>query len=582
MPTIRISLRYKIFCSVVGIFILFFAFLYPLVPIVVKRIIIRSIHERSGELIKKIQDEKDDEQLIQKLKDQKYLIFFRVSLITNERKLLYDSYTKRLLGPGFNKKKALNHPEVEQAFVEGFGFHEGYSTVLRQHFIYMAKSFDFQGKTYILRTAYPSKVVDALSADVKLGLILLSLFATTIFGSITWFLLHWLTRPIRHMIAAIRPYHEGKVEHLPKLVFPSLHRGDEASQLASTLNSLSKKVQHQIDKLIQERNEKRAILESLVEGVIAVDKQMRVTYANRISYKLLGVTSEPFSSRELTTAELSSRDLLLKCQQEQAAVTSVVHVDSPQRIFEMTAVPKGNDGGAVLVIEDKTVHYKLIEMRKDFIANASHELKTPITVIRGFAETLQNHPHLPSETYQAITQKMINSSKRMAMLIKDLLTLTDIEHSKEDGQMECDLPTLLQNCQSFLMEKHPDAQVTIDQPAEEVVTMGHHNLLELAFMNLLENAAKYSVGPAQIRVKLIKREQGVDISIADQGIGIPEGELENIFHRFYTVNKAHSRKLGGSGLGLSIVETIIKKHQGTISVASQLNKGSTFTIHLPG
>ena len=169
----------------------------------------------------------------------------------------------------------------------------------------------------------------------------------------------------------------------------------------------------------------------------------------------------------------------------------------------------------------------------------------------------------------------------MAALIKDLLTLADIENIPSSRLNDCDLYDLSERCRSMVLEIFPEAEITIDKRKNEVALVADIDLLELALMNLIENAAKYSNRPAHIDIILDETPDEVIVKISDQGIGIPLHDQEHIFDRFYTVDKAHSQKMGGSGLGLSIVKTIVEKHFGTITLQSEIGKGSTFTIILP-
>ena len=167
--------------------------------------------------------------------------------------------------------------------------------------------------------------------------------------------------------------------------------------------------------------------------------------------------------------------------------------------LDVVAAPKKDNAGAILVLQDKTAHYKIFEMRRDFIANASHELKTPITVIRGFAEALHDNPELPLQTQQEVTSKIVRNCNRMAALIKDLLTLADIENIPSSRLSNCNLADLSDRCRTMLFEVFPDAVVNIVELKKDVQIVADIDLLELAIMNLIENAAKYSNRPAQIK-----------------------------------------------------------------------------------
>ena len=220
-------------------------------------------------------------------------------------------------------------------------------------------------------------------------------------------------------------------------------------------------------------------------------------------------------------------------------------------------------------------------MGKNFIANVSHELRTPITVIRGFAEMLQNGALLSPQTTLEITDKIVHTCDRLDKLVKALLRLADIEPLSQDRFCACHLMSLMEHCKHLLLTAYPSVQFDIVGEKEDVFVLGDFDLLDIAVMNLLENAVKYSSSPAQIRASVRVENGLVHIGFQDRGIGVPGVDLPHIFDRFYTVDKGRSRKSGGAGLGLSIVKTIIEKHQGTVGVESELGKGSVFTIGLP-
>ncbi|MEK7339515.1 MAG: ATP-binding protein, partial [Verrucomicrobiota bacterium] len=237
--------------------------------------------------------------------------------------------------------------------------------------------------------------------------------------------------------------------------------------------------------------------------------------------------------------------------------------------------------GAIVVLQDKTSHYKVLEMGKDFVANASHELRTPITIITGFAETLQDLPDLPRDVVIEITEKIVRNCQRMDSLVKNLLTLADLENLPPSRFTECDVVAIVETCRQVVLSLYEKAKIHIEKSEESILVAADPDILELAIINLLDNAAKYSPPPAEILVQIAQLSEEVSITIQDKGIGIPVADLEHIFERFYTVDKAHSRRLGGAGLGLSIVKTIIENHHGVISVKSEMGVGTTFTILLP-
>jgi two-component system, OmpR family, phosphate regulon sensor histidine kinase PhoR len=580
-----LSFRQKIFISCVVVFLVFITMTFPLVTHIVRTIAAKSMEDRADELIAKIQSAPNNDALIRRLKDQKSLVFFRVSVISNDRKVLYDSHTKRLLGPRFSQEYIVDHPEVLEAFDHKIGYSEDYSELLDQKFSYLAKAFDFHGKTYVIRTAFPYKYFNDLTRHCEIGFLALTSAILLLFSIMTWLIINHFTRPIQQIINAVTPYQEGKQTTIPEIRL-STNPNDEFSKLAMTLNSLSVKIQKHIDNLTAERNEKEAILESLVEGVIAIDKDMTITYGNNMALKLLDAKPENLIGHHFTAAnQPQGYALLVACQKEKKALTdniTISRLPGSKIYLDIVAAPKGEDSGAILVMQDKSSHYKLLEMRKDFIANASHELKTPITIIRGFAETLHDNPDLSVDIRSDVTLKIVKNCQRMTTLIKDLLTLSDIENIPDSRLSECDLNDIIKVCCDNLINIFPDAQIHIHKdPAADLHLIADPSLIELALMNLIENAAKYSKHPAHIDISLEKDNDIMRITIADKGIGIPPADLEHIFERFYTVDKAHSQKMGGSGLGLSIVQTIIHKHFGQINVQSELGSGTTFIIELP-
>jgi signal transduction histidine kinase len=575
-----LKFKHKILIAFIAIFITVSAVTLPFAQTTVMQIAKKAMEDRAYELIARIREAPNNEELIETLKMQKPLIFFRVAVISDEKKVLYDSHVKRVLGDEFSQEYVIDHPEVEQAFKTGLGYHEEYSKILDQEFAYFAKSFNFHGKTYVLRTAFPLMYVTTLSRDFEFGFIGSLAVILLIYSLLTWFVIHYLTRPIRKIITAIKPYEAGEEKDLPIVKDETLERSDEFGALARTLNALSRKIQYQINTLTDERNEKAAVLESLNEGVIAVDKNMHVTYANAMAQFFLGVKKNIIGAPYTNAKETKSFALLEKCQKEQTVLNDAIELKRGRQKYFVDLVAAPKDDGAVLVLQDKSPHYKMVEMRKDFIANASHELKTPITIIRGFAETLHDNPDLPKEKTLSITQRIVRSCERMTTLIQDLLKLADLEKLPEARLIDCDLKEIIQKGIDAVALVYPEVIFKV-KGDKSYPLHADPSLLEHAITNLLDNGAKYSEPPKEISILLEQLEDKIQMTIKDRGIGIPEEDLPHIFERFYRVDKARSRKLGGSGLGLSIVQTIIEKHYGTIHVESKLGKGTSFVITLP-
>ncbi len=576
-----LSFRQKILLSYIVVFVLILILLVPFSTKLITRIVKKTLEDRTQHVIHNIQDSPNLKTIIRKLDEQQSFVFFRVTLLTKKGKILYDSHLDKLSSPAYRK-----HPDIESASVRDIGYHEDYSHLFNQRFAYVAKRFEFHDTTYILRTAFPFKQIRELTEDFKIAILTISVGMLLLFSFMTWIIINRLTRPIYQIIKAIKPFQEGKQDQITHINLGKQKATKDFEKLASTINSLSDRIQAQIETLTHERNEKEALLNSLIEGIIAVDMNMDVTFANDVALTIFDSTKDQLIEKPFTAdIEAKCYGLLNRCQGENKIVTDRLELkkqNDKRVIFDLVACPRKNHTGAILVLQDKSGHYKILEMGKAFIANASHELKTPITIIRGFSETLHDHPELSKNMVAEITNKIVLNCQRMETLVRNLLRLADIENLPHSKVQDCDLLVLLQGCRHILQSVHNHAEVSINEPTDKTIPFkADPDLLELAIMNLLENSVKYSKNNPKISITLEEDKEYMKIIISDNGIGVPSKDLPYIFQRFYTVDKAHARKLGGAGLGLSIVDTIIKKHSGKIIVTSKINEGSTFTIFLP-
>lgn len=578
-----LSFRQKIFLTYLIGFILFLLLLLPLSRKLVLYIVGEAMQSRANELISRIKDAPDNDALVSALRDQKDLLFFRVSIITNEKKILYDSHTRRILGSAFSQEYVVDHPEVNEAFLKGTGYTEEWSNLLGQNFAYLATAFDFHGKTYILRTAFPYYYIREIQEELEIGFLVTA--STVLLGSmiISWLILNHFTRPIQRIVHAVRPFQEGKSDTIPLIDVGNLNPKDEFSLLAGTLNDLNRQIQEKMDSLKSAGLEKEVLLESLTEGVIAVDAESKINFVNQSVLEFFGGEKERYIGQMLNNvAEKPAVELLEKSKQEKKALSAPLEYryKGKTHYFNLIAAPKMDGTGALLVVQDTTKEVGALEMRKEFIATASHELKTPITIIQGFAEMIHDNPELPEASRQELTAKIVRNCRRMETLVRDLLALADIERLPESRLSRLDLTVLATKATQETLEVYPDASIAISGDSS-IPYVGDSDLLEMAFLNLFNNAVKYSDSPAQVLVELENGEKEIVVKVIDKGIGIPAADIPHLFERFYRVDKAESRKRGGSGLGLSIVQNVVLKHGGTITVKSVLGSGSEFTLYLP-
>ena len=440
---------------------------------------------------------------------------------------------------------------------------------------------------FICERGMLSDEIGSVVSHFKITILVLGGGVLFLYSLSTWILFNRLSQPLQKISDHILSYTEGG-GLFSSIELNSIQKG-EFSKIASIFNAMIGKIKKQMDHLMLSRIETLEILESLSEGVIAVDNEGKTTFANESACKILGTTREGLLNEPLYQIDTLQKDLVSKCCE---AIEAVLQTTEPVRNMwndgrqgkthlELTAAPRPGQRGAILVLQDKSSDFKVLEMGKTFIANASHELKTPITIIRGFAETLKDHPELSPDTLHDILEKIVRTSHRLENLVKSLLTLADIENFSPDHLQATDLISIAENCKQFAMSAHQKSEIGFLSQLDHALVLGDPQLLDLAVMNLLENAIKYSPSPAKVTLSVQKTASEVKLIVLDQGIGIPPADLPHIFDRFYTVDKARSRKSGGAGLGLSIVKTIVEKHSGTVTVSSEPGCGSSFTISLP-
>jgi len=238
---------------------------------------------------------------------------------------------------------------------------------------------------------------------------------------------------------------------------------------------------------------------------------------------------------------------------------------------------------AILVLQDITAVQRIDKMRADFVANASHELKTPITAIRGFAETLIEDDTIDRAIQQRFMRKIHGQSIRLSALVSDLLALSRLESNDEAYNTQVDLQQVVQRVCANLQAVAQTQQVTLELQTKDgpMMLLGDDNALGQMATNLIDNAIKYTAAKGTVTVALTVTEGVAVLAVKDNGLGIDESDQERIFERFYRVDKARSQSLGGTGLGLAIVKHIVQSHKGLLQLNSKLNQGSTFTIKIP-
>ena len=428
-------------------------------------------------------------------------------------------------------------------------------------------------------------IFTALSGQVSalwLVILLLSVGATLLLVNV---MLKRITTPINQLInAALTLKNNAPIQPI------NANRYDFLHDVALTLNKAHNRSYKRSAKLDLAAQQLSTLLASMTEGIIAADNKHTVLHLNQAAITMLAINSQDFIGKPLWEVIRSKElnDLFNDTLNSGLARTVKVEYLSPNRCYlQLKSAPLKHEGeiiGAVIVLSDVSQMHRLDAIRKDFIANASHELKTPITAITGLVETILDDNKMPAPTRTRFLQKIAAQSTRIDTIVSQLLALSkaegNIELSYQDKIILGDVAAYLTDQYKPLAELKKIAFAITCQEADFALYGNQETLLQ-AIGNIVNNAIKYTDNNGKVAITLKVQESQVLITIKDNGIGIAKADQASIFERFYRADKAHNTKIEGSGLGLAIARQIIIAHRGTIDLKSALGKGSTFYISLP-
>ncbi len=564
----------------------FLFLIFPSSRMVLNHLAYRTMKVKARDLIQQLQQQPDSAAAVEFLKKEELNVFFYMTLVDERLHRLLDTRRPNREREDYALLDAKEQPKVYKVLRKGKIYTKGDS---EHPWCYGAFRFYLNNKPYVLMFSLTKNQMKMWMDQFRGGIFTLDICLFSLFGLILWWGTTRFTKPLHEIVHAVKPFSLNKTNLLSPI---QLRRkmSPEFKHIVSSLNTLSDKMKEQARQLVDERHEKEALLEALMEGVVGIDRHGKVHFVNYAAAHMLGSSRRLIIGKDFLPAENHPKiELFKRCQhivklaleREDIVTDSLTLGDNQKTYLDLVAVPKPFRAGALLILQDKSSQYKIVEMGKDFIANASHELRTPITIIKGYAETLQDLPSISRPMLSEITEKIVRNCHRMDNLVKNLLILADIEYIPESRFQPCDMVALTDNCKHLLLTLYPHTQIDIEKSHDKILVEANPDLLELALMNLLENGVKYSTKPAHLTVYLKEQGDETVVAVQDRGVGIPQDDLPHIFERFYTVDKTHSRRLGGAGLGLSIVKTIIEKHEGSVSVASVVGQGTTFTLQLP-
>lgn len=507
----------------------------------------------------------------------------RVTLILPSGKVICDSEE--------DPSKMNNHadrPEVIEAMKSGRGQAIRYSHTLDQNMIYVAIPIKGDNRVLaIMRTSMPITDIEEALTSVYVRIMLGGVIIAIIAALVSFFVARRVTRQLEEVRQGAMRFAGGDLQH--KLPVSPVR---EIGGVADAMNSMAAQLHERLQAIIRQRNEQDAVLTSMIEGVLAVDMDERVIGLNRAAAQLFQISPEEVQGR--TVQEVVRNPALIEfigrvLSSKASAESEITFYDKAPRYLQVhgtiLADAGGKSIGVLVVLNDVTRIRRLESVRRDFVANVSHELKTPVTSIKGFVETLIDGAIDDPEKTRRFIGIIARQADRLQAIIEDLLTLSRLEQDAEDAQIPMKASPLLpvidgamQACDVKAKEKN--ISFKIDCPADLTIKM-NAPLLEQAIVNLIDNAVKYSDSDGGVEISVESRPDRVVVSVIDHGPGVSEEHLPRLFERFYRVDKARSRTLGGTGLGLSIVKHIAQVHGGYPEVKSVLGQGCTFMIHLP-
>lgn len=519
----------------------------------------------------------------QELEDFSTSTFIRMTLVEEDGTVLYDSLK--------DASELDNHryrPEIVGAFAGEITSETRYSKTFTDDMLYVAAPYYNEANQIIgvIRLAMPLNALDSAVFEMINNIIfvlLATIIATLLL--VTYFVNREL-KPLDEVSTFAQKIATGKFGSELTMI-----REDEIGELVESLNQMSRQLKTFFNEMDHKNSELTSILSSMNHGVIAIDDENYIVHLNEAAKKLLGLSSQDdLSGKNILEVYRESfmYDLMVKLDEtgmDKARFESRLNDDQIIRVSVNPMIEnKSEITGHIIVLEDITLVKNLEKMRRDFVANVSHELKTPITTIKGFIETIQENEIRDQETLDRFYNIIFEESNRLSRLVSDILVLSQLENSQGIQKEE------------ELLNIHDEVHQIFDllgigAKLKEIELMfsGNDNTkirfkpdeFRQMMINLVDNAIKYSDPNGKIDVHVDESDDQIAITVSDQGLGIPKKDIDRIFERFYRVDKSRSKEKGGTGLGLAIVKHIIINNNGTIRVESKVGTGTTFYLSFP-
>ncbi|MBM5597892.1 PAS domain-containing protein [Listeria seeligeri] len=487
-----------------------------------------------------------------------------------------------------NLDNHMNRPEVADILEKGenVGISIRESDSLGYSMLYVAVPVKHQNKTDgVLRISISLESVDTAVAKLWGNLALIFGIALIIIAGISVFIARKITKPVREIIEVSTDLANHKYDS-------RIHGkvSGELQDLSISVNMLAESLETQMFEIKQNEQRLNAIVQNLVSGVMLINADKQVIMTNRTMYQILGeteITGKPFYEviKSFALSQLIDATFETKTMQQK----EIILYFPREMILDASVSPilaeDGEITGIILLLHDITQIRHLENVRSEFVTNVSHELKTPVTALKGFAETLLDGAMYDEVLLKKFLTIIKEESDRLHRLIMDILALSRIEQNPVTENVETvDVDDVIDQSVRTIFELATEKNIQVSAPEKTippVIIETNRDQLQQILINLLSNAINYTPVDGKVEVKLMERESEVIIEVTDNGIGIPAKDIDRVFERFYRVDKARSRHSGGTGLGLSIVKHLVENCGGRIEVESQEEVGSTFRVTLP-
>ncbi|GAA3401610.1 two-component system histidine kinase PnpS [Paenibacillus hodogayensis] len=483
--------------------------------------------------------------------------------------------------------------EIREAAASGIGYSKRYSDSTRSNMLYVAMAVRNGPEiTGYLRLSMGLGEIETTVRHMWWGLLGGLLVVFVIAGLISYRMAYQLTRPIEKITRVAR-----QITNMNYKSRVYLRNRDEIGELGQAINTMADSLQQQMHRILENESQLSSVLDNMVSGVVMIDEEGRVVLLNRSAEEILGDTSKDWIGKKYDSAKHPYEliQLIKECTEKGERIRDEIMFHFPEeRILEVNLVPmKAIEDewiGLVIVLHDITAIRRLEKVRSEFVANVSHELKTPIAAVKGFAETLLAGAMNDAETAKSFLQIIYDESERLNRLIGDILELSKVESKRIPLQFSpVHLSSFVGKTLNMMRSSADKKEIGLEMSVDEETYMeADEDRLRQILFNLLSNGINYTPEGGKVKVEVEEvpgatqgEAEKIRFIISDTGIGIPKKDLPRIFERFYRVDKARSRSSGGTGLGLSIVKHLVDLHGGSIRVESDLGLGSRFILELP-